>query len=137
MLGILVSAVVDSAPCDNHHVGAFADEEIVVDDLLQAAFRHHYRDVYTLIFGSGPDPDLQSADILFGCDLDVCGGAASRGLAVGPDIVSAFRHFMQVRHFQQQPFLNLVHQASSSLSRMVFIRRSQAGASALSAPSEG
>jgi len=136
MLGILVAAVVDAAARDNHYVRVRADPEIVVYDLLQPALRHHHGNMHTLVPGAGADADLQSADLLFRNDFNVLRGAPPGGTAVGADVVRAFGHFVQARHFQQQPLLNLVHYTSSP-SRMVFISTSQAGASALSALREG
>ena len=116
VLGILVPAVVDAAAGHDDHVSALADEEVVVDDLFQAALGHDHRDMDALVLRSGFDPDLQAAHVLLGDDLDVGGGLPPRGRAVGADVVGAFRHLVKVGHLPQQPLLDLVefqHSGSS------------------------
>ena len=108
MLRVLVAAVVNAAAGNDHHIRAFSDKEVVVHRLLQSALGHHHRNMNTLVFGSGFDPDLQTADFFLGNNLDVGCGLSSGGDAVGTDVVGAFRHFMQVCHFPQQPLLNFI-----------------------------
>ena len=116
MLGILVPAVVNAAPRHDDDVRAFADEEIIIYDFLQPALGHHHRNMDTFVFGARFDPDLQSADVLFGDNLNIGCGLPSGRHAVGTDIVSAFGHFMKISHLPEQPLLNLIqfqHSASS------------------------
>ena len=115
VLGVLVSAVVNPAACDDHHIRVLADKEVVIDHFLQPALGHDHGDVHALVFRARLDPDLQPAHIFLGNNLDVCRGLPPGGRAVGADVVGAFRHFVQIGHFSQQPLLDLVqfqHSAS-------------------------
>ena len=116
MLGILVAAVVNAAACDNYHVRAFADEEVVIDHFLQSALGHYDGNMHAFIFGSGLDPDFQSADFLLRNNFNIGRGLSACGGTVGTDVVGAFRHSVQVCHFTQQPLLNFIqlqHSVSS------------------------
>ena len=108
VLTVLVPAVVNAAPCDDGHIGVFADEKVVVYDLGQTAFRHDNRDVHALTPGARAYADFQPADVSLGDDFDIRGGLPSGGLAVGTDVVRAFGNLVQIGDFAKQAFLDLV-----------------------------
>ena len=108
VLAVLVAAVVDAAAGDDGHVGALADIKVVVHDLGQTAFGHDHGDVHALALRARFDADLQAAHVGLGDDLDIHGGLAAGGSAVGADVIGAFGHLVQVCHFAQQALLDLV-----------------------------
>ena len=108
MFGILRAAVIDAAACDDGHVGAFADEKVVVNHFGEAALRHDNWNMHALALRARAYADFKAAHIGLGDNLDIRGGLASGGLAVGTDVVRAFGNLVQIGDFAKQAFLDLV-----------------------------
>lgn len=58
------------------------------------------------MLSAGLYADVDSAHILLGGDINICGGAAAGQLAVGAIILSALRNPVQVHNFHQYSLLN-------------------------------
>ena len=58
----------------------------------------HHGDVHALVLGAGLNDDVDVVLVLFGDDIDVGGGVSGGLLAVGPDIVGPFGHFVQISY---------------------------------------
>ena len=71
MLRVLISAVVNTAAGNDHHVRALADKEVIVYRFFQAALGHYHGNMHALVFGAGFDPDLQAADLFLGNNFDI------------------------------------------------------------------
>ena len=99
VLGVGVAAVVDAAARHDEHVRALADMEIIVHQLCEPALGHDHRDVHAFVLCPGLYIDIQPGAALLRDDVDVRGALASRGLAVGADIVGALRNIVKVCDF--------------------------------------
>ena len=93
------AAVVDAAAGDDGDVAVFADVEIVVDEILEAALLHDDWDVHGFVDGAILNVDLDALAFLLGNDLDIGGGAAAGCLAVGADVVGADGEGVEVGDF--------------------------------------
>ena len=96
VLGGLRPLVVDAAAGDDDHVAVRADEEVVVDQVVQAGLRQQDRDMDGLVLGAGLDVDVDAGLVLFGDDVDVCGGLAGVQLAVLADVIGPLGGALQV-----------------------------------------
>ena len=108
MFGVHVAAVVDAASRYDDHVAVFSYEEIVIDDVVQAALLHDHGDMDALIFRAGLNVDIDSGSVFLGDNLDVGGVLAPCQLAVASDVVGALRDGVEVRYFHEDPLLDLV-----------------------------
>ncbi len=107
VLRIMRAAVVDTAACDDHDVGVVADEEVVVDLLFDTALGDHHGDMHLLVLGAGLDENINTADSLFGDDLDILAGLPEHRLGVGTDIKRAGRDILHISDFVEQELLCL------------------------------
>src|SRR5699024_12785320 len=93
---------------DDQNVAVVRHVKVVVCLHLQAALAEHHRDVDALVPGARLDVDVDAGAVGHGDDLDVGGGAAAGGLAVGPDVVGPFGDAVQVGHLGQDLLLDVV-----------------------------
>ena len=98
MLRGLLPAVVDAAAGDDGHIAVLADEEVVVDHVLQAAHAEDHGDVDRLVFRARLDDDVNTILVRLGDDVDVGGGVPARLLAVGPNVVGPLGDLMEPGH---------------------------------------
>ena len=106
VLAVLAAAVVDAAAGHDDHVRVLADIEVVVHRLLQAALGEHHGDVHALVFGAGLHMDVDAAAVCLGDDLNVGSAAAARKLAVGPEVIGALGHAVQIRDLLDKALLD-------------------------------
>ena len=99
--GFAVSGAVDAAAGNNGHIGVFPDVEIIVDQVLQPGLAYHHRDMHAFVFGARGDDDIDAGFVGLGDNIDVGGGIAPGGSAVGADIVGADRKPVQIGNFLQ------------------------------------
>ena len=109
VLGVLNTAVVDAASGDNDDIAVFTDEEIVVDNFLEAALTHDDRNVNTLILCAGFDLYIDASTVFFGNNIDVCSGVSGGRLAVCPDIEGACGYCMKIRDLAEEPLLDFIY----------------------------
>ena len=109
MLCILIPTVVDTTASYNNHVTAFSDMEIVINHLFHAALAQYNRNVYTLVYRTRFDIDVDTADICLGYNINICRCISGCHLTVCTDVVSSLRNSMQISDFRQKSFLNLIH----------------------------
>ena len=109
MLGILGSAVVNTAACHDDNIAVLSDEKVVVDDFLEAALVQDDGNMDAFVFGARLDLDVDTGAILLGDDINVRGGIADGEFAVRTDIDGTFRHLVEVGDFHQQSFLDLIY----------------------------
>ena len=128
VLRILHPAVVDAAAGHNGHITVVADDEIVVDGLIQAALAEHHGDMDRLIFGAGLNDDVDAVLVLFADNVDVGGGVPGGRLPVGPDVIGPFGHIMELGDLLQQILLYRVHASVSFC--LLEMRRSEFGMTA-------
>ena len=93
------AAVVDAAAGDDGDVAVFADVEIVVDEILEAALLHDDWDVHGFVDGAVLDMDLDALALLLWNDLDVGSRTAAGSLAIGADIISPDWECVEVSDF--------------------------------------
>ena len=106
VLRALVRIVVDAAAGDDLDIAILADIEVVVHRLLQAALGEHHGDVHALVFGAGLHMDVDAAAVCLGDDLDVGGAAAACKLAVGPEVVGALGHGVEIGDLLDEALLD-------------------------------
>ena len=82
VLGVGAGRVVDAAAGDDGDVCVFADEEVVVDGVVEIPHRQQHGDVHRFVFDARLDDDVDAVFILFGDDLDVCVRVAGDELTV-------------------------------------------------------
>ena len=109
MLRILRTAVVNAAARHNEYIRVLADVEIVIDQFLQSALGHYHRNMHAFVLGAGLNVHCQPLAVLAGNDLDVRRGCPSCRLAVGTDIIRAFRNLVQIGNLVQETLLHFVH----------------------------
>ena len=61
--GVLTAAVGYAAAGDNDHVAVLADEKVVVDRLLKAAFAEYHGDMDALVDGAVLDVYVDTGDV--------------------------------------------------------------------------
>lgn len=67
----LGAVAVNSAACDYRNVGALADEEIVVNQVVNVGMGNACGNVYRFPLSAGLDPDVDSGLVRFGLYRDV------------------------------------------------------------------
>ena len=86
VLGVAVAAVVDAAAGNDGHLGAFADEEVVIDHVVEAGLCQHNRNMHILVLRVGLDFDVDAVLVGLRDDFDVIRIVAVRLLPVGADV---------------------------------------------------
>ena len=89
----------NAAARNDDHSGVFANIEVIVDQVLETGLADHHGDVDAFIPGAGGDDDINAGFIGFGDDIDVGGGIAPGGGAVGADIVGPDGQAIEVSDF--------------------------------------
>ena len=107
--GFLGPGAVDAAARDDDHIGVFANIEVIIDQVLETGLADHHGDVDAFIPGAGGDDNINAGFIGFGDDIDVGGGIAPGGGAVGADIVGPDGQAVEIGDLFQQSFLDFVN----------------------------
>ena len=109
------AGIVDAAAGDDLDVGALADEEIVVDHVVHAAFRDDDGNVHLLRLGKRHHADVDAGLVGLWFDLHRFGRAARDALAVLADVVRADRrHVGDVRDAAEKSGKQFVHHCAAS-----------------------
>ena len=120
VLGFLHSAVMDAAARDNRHIRALPDIKIVVNDLGKPALTDNNGDMDALVFGAGPNDDINSGLVRLGDDIDMLRRRAAGRIPICANVVSAGRNAVQICDFPEQIFLNFVdHDVSPFSFRLI------------------
>ena len=113
---LLLTLTVHAAAGLHGHIGALADVEVVVDQIVHTGVGHTGGDVHGLALCAGLDPDHDAGRTLFVLNGDIFGGLAASALAVLPDVESALS-VDGVGGDQAQQFVgDLVHTIALSFS---------------------
>ena len=116
MAGLLLALAVHAAASLHDHVGALADVEVVVDQIVHTGMSHAGGDVHGLTLGAGLDPDHDAGRTFLVLNGDILGGLAASTLAVLPDVKGALS-VDGVGGDQAQQFVgDLVHTIALSFS---------------------
>ena len=96
----LGAVAVNSAACDYRNVGALADEEIVVNQVVNVGMGNACGNVYRFPLSAGLDPDVDSGLVRFGLYRDVFRVLPASAHAVLADIVRALEsgHAVVIRN---------------------------------------
>ena len=112
MLGILHAAVMDAAACYDDYITVFTDIKIVINRFFQSAVTEYNRNMYAFLFRTRFDADIDAAHIRLGNNVNISRRVPRRQLAVGPYIIRAGRHRMEIRNLRQESFLNCINHSS-------------------------
>ena len=107
MLGIVRAAVVYSAAGNNHNVAVVADEKVVVNCFVHAAFADDNRNMNCLARGIRLDKNIDSAAVFLGIDVNIRGCVSACKLTVGSEIIRALRNLAEIGDLAHQLVLNL------------------------------
>ena len=120
-----------AAACHYDNISVLTDMEVIISQVVDAAFGHTRRDIHRFALSAGLYIDLQSGLVLHALDLYILGGYSACALTVLTYIVCAFKLAAPVGDDSEQFFCSLVHNHSSSLS---FPSGQRAAFSSLSRP---
>ena len=108
MLAVVTAAVVDAAAGHDVHLGAFADEEVVINLVLKPSLGEHHRDMDAAVLAAGGHININAVLVGLALDADGIGAVAQNLLAVHTDIDCALRlTILHVCDGFQQAFFNL------------------------------
>ena len=86
MLGVVAAAVVDTTSGDNVDLRALSNIKVVVNLVMETAFRQHHGNMGAFMLGKGGNVDVDAVFIGFGFNPDVLGVDPMGLFAVDADV---------------------------------------------------
>ena len=114
---LFFAVCMDAAACHHHHIGPFADVEIVVYQVVHAAVCDAGRDIYLFPFCAGRHADIDARLVCFGFNFDVFRRLAPGASAVLANVVGAGKFALKTCHQAQQFIRYLIHARRTSFCR--------------------
>ena len=112
------SVVVDAAACHHHHVGALADVEIVVNEIVDAAVRHAGGNIHRLALCAGGHTDDRGPEpSFFDSSLMLLARLTAGAAAVLAHVIRTLERAAEIRNDAQQGFCDLIHTSALSFPR--------------------
>ena len=98
---LLITAVVDTATCDNDNVRALTDVKIVIHDLLQPRLADNDGDMHAFVFRTGFDEDVNPRlSVRFRHNVNVRGRVSAQAFAVAANVECALGGTVQISDLQ-------------------------------------
>ena len=109
VLRFLVSAVVNTAACHNHHISPLSYIEVVIHRFRQTALAENHRDMNAFMFCKRPNFNINSAPVLFGYNVNIGCRGTLRRLSISPDIVCSLRDLVESGYLLQDSHLDCIY----------------------------
>ena len=120
VLTVMTGWVVNTATCDDDHIGVIADIEGVVNKIGKATLSHNNRDMHTLVFHSLFDKNVDTTFIFFWHNFNLCITISCNNLSIFSDIEHAGRCGVKVCDLFKQFFVYLIHVHLAVLCKKIF-----------------
>ena len=116
MLGILVTAVMNTAASNNYNITVITNVEIIIYHFLKSAFAKNYWYMNAFLLGAWLYTDINAAYISLGGNINISSSISLCQITVSTNIICTLRSTMQVSNLHQKSSLDLIYHLSPPLS---------------------